>query len=153
MKKVYTADDYDSYSAAMLEKFPLMFTGRWGGFDIGPGWWPIIESLCRNIQGHIDNRERTREVLLKNNPHNFSIPDAVPQVVVVQIKEKFGGLRFYYNGGDDTISGMVRMAESWAGNTCETCGHPGEIRMGRWIRTLCDVHAAEHMEKSNATTV
>lgn len=153
MKKVYSEDDYDSYSAAMLEKFPLMFTGRWGGFDVGPGWWPIIESLCFNIQSHIDSRNSARQVLLASNPYNIKIPDEVEQVVVTQIKEKFGGLRFYYVGGDVIIDGMVRMAESWAGNTCETCGHPGEIRMGRWIRTLCDVHETQYQEKANAATV
>jgi hypothetical protein len=60
----------------------------------------------------------------------------------MQIKEKFGGLRFYYDGGDEYISGLVSMAESWAGNTCETCGEKGERRSGGWIRTLCDKHEA-----------
>jgi hypothetical protein len=65
----------------------------------------------------------------------------VPQVTVAQIKEKFGGLRFYYSGGDAEISGMVRMAESWAAHSCETCGAPGERRSGGWIKTMCDTHA------------
>ena len=43
---------------------------------------------------------------------------------ICQIKEKFGGLRFYYQGGDDEISGMVRMAEAWADHSCETCKGP-----------------------------
>jgi hypothetical protein len=59
---------------------------------------------------------------------------------VAQIKEKFGGLRFYYDGGDDVINGMVRMAEAWAGHTCEECGAPGTSRDGGWIKTLCDTH-------------
>ena len=60
-----------------------------------------------------------------------------------QIKEKFGGLRFYYDGGDEYISGLVSMAESWAACSCETCGTPGERREGGWIRTLCDTHETE----------
>lgn len=71
------------------------------------------------------------------------IPPEIPQVVVQQIKEKFGGLRFYYEGGDDYVSGVVDMAESWAGKTCETCGSLGTRRSGGWIRTLCDIHEAE----------
>jgi len=69
------------------------------------------------------------------------IPEAVHQVTVTQVKEKFGTLRFYYSGGDDAISGMVRMAESMSSVTCEECGTPGRRRGGGWVRTLCDTHA------------
>lgn len=65
----------------------------------------------------------------------------IDQVVAVQVKEKFGGLRFYYEGGDETIYGMVRMAESMSVRTCEVCGNLGKPRNTGWIRTLCDVHA------------
>ena len=75
-----------------------------------------------------------------------TVRDEVEPVVVCQIKEKFGGLRFYYDGGDEFVSGLVRMAESWADKTCEKCGNLGERRHGGWIRTLCDVHEAEAQE-------
>ena len=65
------------------------------------------------------------------------------QVTIDQIKEKFGCLRFYYSGGDEYISGMVTLAESMSGVTCEECGSIGERRSGGWIRTLCDTHEAE----------
>jgi hypothetical protein len=65
------------------------------------------------------------------------VPDSVPQVTLDQIKEKFGTLRFYYTGGDDYISGMVSLAESMSGVTCEECGNPGERRGGGWVRTIC----------------
>lgn len=74
-------------------------------------------------------------------------PAKVNWVEVHQIKEKFGGLRFYYDGGDDEVSGMVRMAEAWADSTCETCGDRGERRHGGWIRTLCDKHEAEYQAR------
>lgn len=70
----------------------------------------------------------------------IDITPKVNWIRVEQIKEKFGGLRFYYQGGNDEISGMVRMAELWAGRSCETCGNKGERRSGGWIRTLCDKH-------------
>lgn len=76
------------------------------------------------------------------------ITPKVNWIKVEQIKEKFGGLRFYYQGGNDEISGMVRMSEIWAGRTCETCGNKGERRSGGWIRTLCDVHEAEYQQRS-----
>lgn len=67
----------------------------------------------------------------------------VHQVVVQQIKEKFGTLRFYYTGGDDYVQGLVNMAEAMSACTCETCGNLGEQRVDRWIRVLCDTHYAE----------
>ena len=72
----------------------------------------------------------------------------VPYIVIDQIKEKFGGLRFYYSGGDEQIHGMVRMAELWAGRVCEKCGNKGERRHGGWVRTLCDTHEAEYQERN-----
>lgn len=135
-------DQYEEFAKRMEETYPKMFGhGHYGGFAVGPGWWPIIEALCRQIQSHIDWRNENKE--------KRGIGDGCPQVVVVQIKEKFGGLRFYYDGGDDTIDGMVRMAEAWAANSCETCGRPGERRSGGWIRTLCDEHEAEYQKQRN----
>lgn len=133
-------EKYDEFARQMEEKYPLMFSENYGGFAIGPGWWPIIASLCANIQHHIDWSNKTRNNLLKDNPHNHPIPDEVEQVVVAQIKEKFGGLRFYYDGGDSKIDGMVRIAESWAAKHCEECGKPGVQRNTGWIKTLCDEH-------------
>ena len=65
------------------------------------------------------------------------VPESIPQVTLDQVKEKFGTLRFYYSGGDDEITGMVRMAESMSGVTCEECGNVGERRGGGWVHTYC----------------
>ena len=64
----------------------------------------------------------------------------IPQVVADQVKEKFGTLRFYYHGGDEEISGMVRMAEAMSSVTCDVCGNPGTTKGPGWIRTLCETH-------------
>jgi hypothetical protein len=119
-------DKYDEFAKKMETKFPAMFAEPYGGFAIGEGWWPILEALCGNIQSHLDWKNKKEET--------------VPQVVVHQIKEKFGGLRFYYGGGDNEIYGMVRMAESWAARACETCGKPGKPNSSGWIKTTCEEH-------------
>jgi len=67
-----------------------------------------------------------------------TVPESIPQVTLDQVKEKFGTLRFYYSGGDDYIDGMVSLAESMTGVTCESCGNIGESRGGGWIHTYCD---------------
>jgi hypothetical protein len=69
------------------------------------------------------------------------VPEIVQQVVAVQVKEKFGTLRFYYSGGNEYVSGLVAMAESMSGVTCERCGTPGRLQGRGWIRTLCEQHA------------
>ena len=140
---IYTEDQYDEFSKKMEETFPKMFTEPYGGFAIGPGWWPVIETLCTNIQNHIDWKQEQKE--------KYNRGEGCEQVIVAQIKEKFGGLRFYYNGGDDAIDGMVRMAESWAARSCEECGSPGKARSGGWIRTLCDFHEEQHQLKIKAS--
>lgn len=103
---------------------PMTETCMCWGFDCGDGWFNIINQLMGNIQNHIDWRAKQGHV--------------VPQVTLDQVKEKFGTLRFYYTGGDDVIDGMVRMAESMSGVTCESCGNVGERRGGGWVHTYCE---------------
>jgi len=120
----------------LCERYPKMMVNRnlpmqetcmcWG-FDCGDGWFNILDQLMGNIQHHIDWKNKKEEV--------------VAQVTLDQVKEKFGTLRFYYTGGDDYIDGMVTMAESMSGVTCEECGNPGKRIGGGWVRTLCEEHA------------
>jgi hypothetical protein len=117
----------------MEGKFPKMFSGKYGGFAVGKGWYTVLEILCDNIQHHIDWKVKQGQ--------------EIAQVEVNQIKEKFGGLRFYYTGGDDEISGMVRMAEAFTDKLCEECGSIGQRRGGGWIRTLCDAHEKERNDR------
>jgi tRNA G26 N,N-dimethylase Trm1 len=58
--------------------------------------------------------------------------------MATQVKEKFGGLRFYMGGGTDSmIEEFIDQAEAQAEKTCEDCGKPGKIAGPGWIRTLC----------------
>ena len=64
-------------------------------------------------------------------------------VTIQQVKEKFGGLRFYVSGSDETLNVMIEAAEKQSVKTCEDCGKPGHPRGGGWVRTLCDEHAKD----------
>lgn len=64
-------------------------------------------------------------------------------VAVLQVKEKFGALRFYVMGGSDDLHAAIKEAESKSSTICEECGAPGELRKGSWRKTLCDQHASE----------
>lgn len=71
---------------------------------------------------------------------------------VCQVKEKFGGLRFYINEGSDEIYERIIKAEKDSYKTCEKCGKEGELRndLG-WHLTLCSEHYNEKLIKKNNT--
>jgi len=131
---------------SLCEKYPKIFRDRnrsmqetcmcWG-FECGDGWYDIIDALCGTIQHHL-NWKRGSD---KHKGMTDEEWDESHQVVAAQVKEKFGGLRFYIRGGDDFVEGAIALAESLSFRTCEECGAPGSRRGGGWIRTLCDSHA------------
>jgi len=123
---------------ALCKKYPEIFRDRNGdmrttamvwGFDCGDGWYNIIDAVCAQIENRAYNNRRNN---VEFHP-----------VVATQVKEKYGTLRFYYTGGDEYVDGVVAMAEAMSAVTCETCGAPGKLREGGWLKTLCDEHAKE----------
>jgi hypothetical protein len=125
------------------------------GFEVGDGWFNIINGLSLMIQGHIDGRTRERWRVrkhkrqyakmdmadqIKHNWMNDDMPFRIPQVVAGQVKEKFGALRFYYSGGDEAIENYVSMAEAMSYITCDTCGSPGKLGGKGWISVKCKKH-------------
>lgn len=106
-------------------EFPAWFRGLWGdptktclafGIECGDGWFDLIHGLCQSIKG-------------ANPPEEFA---------VLQVKEKFGGLRFYYNFGNEEIGKLVGEAEEESYKICEQCGTRDDVTVeGSWILTLC----------------
>ena len=96
-------------------------------------WVPFEEYYKHYTE---EAREHVRIEILQLNFRD--VPELITQVTVDQVKEKFGTLRFYYTGGNTYIDGLVSMAESMSGVTCEECGNPGEQRGGGWIHTYCN---------------
>lgn len=62
---------------------------------------------------------------------------------VLQVKEKFGGLRFYVGHASDAVYERIRNAENESLETCEQCGKPGSPRGDGWIKTSCGEHEAK----------
>lgn len=87
------------------------------------------------------NLEQKKMRYLMPRPEWMNEIQEIPEVVATQVKEKYAGLRFYYDGGDEYIQGLVDMAESMSLRTCEACGKPGKQRGTGWIYTACDEHA------------
>lgn len=68
---------------------------------------------------------------------------------ILQIKEKFGGLRIYTAGCSDEIFDRVLEAESQSLKTCMECGKPGSPKGDYWILTLCQEHRDKRDEREN----
>jgi hypothetical protein len=111
-----------------------------------------ITKLEEYYSGWLDAETRMKETLEKGFR---DVTPIVPQVVVEQVKEKFGTLRFYYRGGDDYVRGLVRMAEAMTSYTCEDCGSPAKTGGQGWLRTICttcedarETRRAEYMKEN-----
>ena len=73
-----------------------------------------------------------------------------PRYRVEQIKEKFGGLRFYYDQmsindeARERVDKLVEVAEQRSYTICEVCGVSDSTvtttRDGYWVKTLCTDH-------------
>lgn len=119
MNAEHTKYLYDTYPALYRQHaWPMSQTAMCWNFDCGTGWFSIIDDLSRRIT-ELDKRDGT-------------------QTEAVQVKEKFGTLRFYVNAESDAVSEAIREAEERSATTCEMCGLPGQLREGGWLRTLCD---------------
>lgn len=111
----------------LMDKYPEIFR-ELKYIECGDGWYDIIDVLCGNIQHHI-----------KYNSKGLSEEEkSAVQFTAEQIKEKFGGLRFYGYNSDDKISAMISIAESLSVRTCEYCGDKATVQTNGWIKNLCD---------------
>ena len=98
------------------------FVNIHGGYDleqalasVGPGWSELVRAFFQACQ------------------------DA--GVEIVQVKEKFGGLRMYTGETPEHLWGLIADIEKKSYKTCEDCGKHGKPRTGGWVRTLCEEHA------------
>lgn len=114
---------YNKYPEIFRQKdLPMSQTCMCWGIDHGNGWYDILDNLCAIIQSHVRYHK-------------------LPQVEAVQVKEKYGTLRFYTNHTDEYVSGAIGMAERMTGVTCEVCGSPGKTYTQGWWVTRCEEHA------------
>jgi hypothetical protein len=131
----------------LFEKYPQLFSNTsksrmescmcWG-IECNDGWYELLSSVCWRIFQHEKNIADRVRIRNENNKENDqSDLDYVP-VKFDQIKEKFGGLRIYFSGGDDYVEGIISMAEEYSYKVCEVCGNSGKPNKGGWITTLCN---------------
>ena len=114
----------------IIKKYPKIFkqvhgkiteTAMSWGIDCGFGWMGLIDGLCYQLQWDIDHNKQ-------------------PQLEAAQVKEKFGGLRFYTNTSTDRQDGMIDLAEYLSNFICEWCGTTDTnsvIQTKGWVKTIC----------------
>ena len=91
------------------------------GIECDDGWFDLLNRLCEQVEACINQAED---------------PDIY---YVVQIKEKFGGLRFYMSSYTVELHNLITPFEQEAEMTCEVCGCSGTnaANKWRWWQTLC----------------
>lgn len=107
---------------------PMQTCMAWG-IDVGDGWHGLLDQCMEKLQYFCDIC----------SSHGNEV-----QVLADQIKEKYGGLRFYvsvYGANtieDNIVDDIISEAERKAANTCEATGENGSLcKRGGWYRTLC----------------
>lgn len=117
--------------ALLCKRYPALFANRQAnpnespmgrGFEIGPGWFALVDALS-------------------------AVLSANPRYRALQVKSKFGRLRFDLNpGSSDPL--IVGLAESLSMRVCEVSGRPGRQCRYKplWIATLAPGVSFPHRE-------
>lgn len=74
------------------ERYPLVY-GSGVYFGVPDEWYDVLESLSRAISSHLSLHPR-------------------PGFRVDQVKEKYGGLRYYVSDSDEVIDSLIEEAEN-----------------------------------------
>ena len=112
-------------------RWPEMFDGtdRGGNFYCPAGWTDLVWNLCENIEQEFEG-----------DLDDFN---------VVQVKEKFGGLRFYVSTkgkvheAKDEVLKLIAAAENESFNVCLSCGTTEGVTTGvtgasrGWVSSQC----------------
>jgi len=118
----------DTLQKQLYEKYPLTLGTRDSclaqrGIECGDGWYDVLDEMFGKIEAILSQLNQ-REV------HGA--------LRLSQIKEKFARLTIYNSTSIPEIAQAVRDAEVRANTTCESCGGPGELRTGGWMKIECD---------------
>ena len=137
--------DFDDLKREFPDLIPADFQ-----FECSTGWIQPIRGFFKTVHQWLPTYTRML-TWAQLNEHDVAGTRPLGHYWCLrQIKEKFGGLRIYYNVGGavvdeaiEAISAAEELAEARAMHTCELCGAPGMLRRGSYMQTLCDEHAIE----------
>ena len=118
------------YTSKLLAAFPLLFRSLRGqSFECGDGWFDLVWQVSAEIEAaaKVEGTPITAE--------------AWPKVGV--LKQKFGTLRFQFNGNvSEAIEALATKAYEQSMLICEQCGAPTQLDKDRqhdsWVKALCN---------------
>jgi hypothetical protein len=106
----------------LRDNHPNLFL-RLESIDVGDGWFNLLRATLSTIAWET-----------KNMPSELQ-----SSIHLTQVKEKFGGIRIYFNHTTPYIDGVIALAYTLSNITCEDCGLQGAQRnIKGWICTACD---------------
>lgn len=126
----------------LAQKYPSVFKNMDSTvpYDIPSGWVSIVDSMCEELTELLEEEKKKVPETEEN-----------PLFVLLQIKEKFGGLRFYYmmnTENNDLVKSVQRLvdsAEDKSYTVCEVTGKPGDFCKSGWhFKTLCEELRIKH---------
>jgi hypothetical protein len=168
----------------LVENYPNLFKFHGGdpketcmawGCEHDDGWYDLLDNLCsyitalRNRRMYVKLKEGIT-VKIKDRDYDYDEVTSL-EVRFSQIKEKFAGLRIYFdvvNGASEEelskfdeksydkeyerfwkdVSSAVEFTEFLSHKTCEICGKKGKVYRDGWWKTLCENHKGSRREIS-----
>jgi len=88
------------------------------GVECNKGWHPLVERTLNDLYA-----------------------SGIKMEEILQVKEKFGGLRIYLSRYTDEADQIIKKAEEEALHTCEVCGTQQDVAMRSprgWMSTQCE---------------
>ncbi|HFC8543086.1 TPA: hypothetical protein ACFP4Q_001209 [Neisseria weaveri] len=73
------------------------------------GWLPLIRPLIDYIDSYNQHKPESEHI------------------IILQIKQKFGGLSFHTNFTDETLERMIEQAQQKSLHVCEKCGSTEQV--------------------------
>lgn len=115
-----------TYEEELDRDFPKLYRDCYCGIWVPTGWQALVRELSSKLEPICADQ---------------------PELYAVQVKEKFGGLRFYMSEVNETAELLIRHAEELSLKACTECGNPSELfTHGGWRFNLCQKHKEELLD-------
>lgn len=139
----------DKNTVKLCNDFPILYLGRGMdisknlmpfGFECGDGWFDLIYKLSEKIEEYNRKGLGKDKITLEEFNDLFKSDTNFIPVIAKQVKEKYGGLRFYTNDIlSDKITEDIDETEKLSYKTCEECGSTENVsQTNGWIQTICE---------------
>ncbi len=109
----------------LIKAFPRLYDKDFI-FECKSGWYDLLYDLSQKIDNILSALPKDEYPISKDGE-------------IVQVKNKFGGLRYYTYLNEPQIDELIRLAEEESYKTCEGCGSKKMVEMNKpgWMTPEC----------------